>query len=379
MLATLLTTLVGASTLGDFLPTLTPVSFDPAPRNESHVMVDSVFNGARAEVANSKITQIVASKDVVTGRPLAMKVITSVAGVADTSSLSYTWLTPQVFKTLQTGIKYGAMNVPLSLTSSATSASAGVTTQDLSGNLLGTTFAVSRDSITWNAKGFPLYAKVMTADMATLSAYVLQGKNPPLLDSRRSITRFAPDDTTPVFRLNESYVGGAWKVVDSSTVTLVDGRPSILTVWDSTGTTMRDSLVWKDGRLVNRYRAGQIVGFAYDAGGRIQTRSVNALSGAPIAWTTWQYDGALSIARPVASQILSIQSSSSNRSAVLRLEKSAMVRVSVHAVDGRLIGLLADGQLPAGVSSFSLNGIRGAAIVKVRGADFSATASIPSR
>lgn len=384
MLAALLTTLAGATSIGDFLPALTPISFDPSPRNESYVSVDSSYTGnAWNEVADSRVIQTVATKDAATGRPTSQKIVSSVAGVVDSSTLAYTWLTSEVFKSLATNIKYNALTVPLTLTSTATAAADGKTIQDLSIDLMGAT-KVSRDSLTWNGKGHPLFAKVQMANLDSLVVYMMSGKVPPLHESQRSVTRYASDDTTPVYRFNEGSVGGAWLAVDSSTVTLEAGRPSILTVWDSTGksgTFTRDSLVWVDGRLSKRIRAGFVTSFTYDAVGRVLTRTTSSGSGdalVPVSRTSYSYEGNLSIGRRQAGSVLSILSSRANRSAVLRLETSAVVRVSVHAVDGRLIGLLANGQLPAGVSSFSLNGIRGAAIVKVSGAGISATATIPS-
>lgn len=384
MLAALLTTLAGATSIGDFLPALTPVSFDPSPRNESYVAVDSSYSGSSwSEVAGSRVVQTVASKDAATGRPTSQKIVSSVAGVADTSTLAYTWLTSEVFKTLSTSIKYNALTVPLTLTSSASTASEGSTTQDLSIQLMGAT-KVSRDTLTWNAKGMPLFAKVQMANLDSLLTYMMSGKVPPLHESQRSVTRYAADDTTPVYRFNEGCVGGLWLPVDSSTVTLEAGRPSILTRWDSagkSGTFTRDSLVWEDGRLSKRIRSGSITSFTYDAQGRVLTRTTSSGSGEallPVSRTSYSYESNLSIGRRQAGSVLSILSTRANRSAVLRLETSAVVRVSVHAVDGRLLGLLADGQMPAGTSSFSLNGIRGAAIVKVTGAGISATATIPS-
>jgi len=381
MLAALLTTLAGATSIGDFLPALAPVSFDPSPRSESYASVDSSYNGsAWSEVADSRVIQTVASKDAVTGRPTSQKIVSSVAGVVDSSTLTYTWLTSEVFKTLTTSIKYSGMAVPLTLTSTATAAADGKTIQNLSA--MGS--VVSRDSLTWNAKGFSLFAKVQMANLDSLLVYMMAGKVAPLHESQRSVTRYASDDTTPVYRFNEGYVGGAWLAVDSSAITLVAGRPSILTVWDSAGKSgvfTRDSLVWVDGRLSKRIRTGSVTSFTYDAVGRVLTRTASSGSGqalVPVSRTTYSYDSYLSIGRRQAGSVLSILSTRANRSAVLRLETSAVVRVSVHAVDGRLLGLLADGQMPAGTSSFSLNGIRGAAIVKVSGAGISATATIPS-
>ena len=60
MLASLLGALIGAASfvpdLADYQPSLSPLSFDPAPKGESFVAVDSVRSGnAWVEVEDSRI------------------------------------------------------------------------------------------------------------------------------------------------------------------------------------------------------------------------------------------------------------------------------------------------------------------------------------
>jgi hypothetical protein len=380
MLVALMTALAGAG-LGDYIPALQPLSFDPDPRNLSYVSVDSTWNGSSwSEVADSRYVQVVSALDATYGRPTAVKKITVASGVADTSNQAYTWLTGEVFKTLQLDATLSGFPVTLSLASSATSAAVDSTTQKLSlGSSLTSPAVVSRDSTTWNSKGNPLYVKIWEADTTNLTTDLLGGIAPTLLESQVSNTSYASGDSIPVYRLNQAKVGTAWNTVDSSVVTLSGGVPSILVRKDATG-LVRDSLAWNGSLLASRTSTDSTTEFAYDNGGRVLTRTTYAVSGATktaVSRRTYAYDAAnLAVSRRLSGVQLTIVSNQGNRSVVIRLDRSELVRVSVYGMDGRLIGPLADGQLPAGTSTFSLNGIRGAAVVKVVGAGVTTSASL---
>lgn len=381
MLASLLGALVGAAPfapdLAAFQPTLSPISFDPAPISESYTSEDSVYTKSGwVVVAGSRVVQSVSSRDA-SGRPTSVRVVANTEGVADTSVRTQTWLNSQILETLKTSFSFSSIPVSLEL---ASSVSGSTVSQSLAmSSMLFKANVAARDTLVLNGKGHPTSLTLWTLDTAGMFTKLMSGAALSLLPAARSFTGYA-SDTMPQARAIQSWVSGAWKVVDSSRVELVNGIPVILHHTDSTGTT-RDSLVWNSGRLVERIGGGQVTTFSYDASGRVLKRLTSQISGdlrLPISSTSWSYEAPAGIGRYVHAPVLSISNVGQNRTALLRLEKSTIVRVSVHGIDGRLIGLLANGQLPAGVSSFSLNGIRGAAIVKVKGSGISATASLPS-
>lgn len=381
MLASLLGALVAASFVPDlaaFQPTLSPISFDPAPVAESYVSVDSLYTGSGwSEIAGSRVVQTVSATDA-SGRPTTVKVVTSLDGIADTSARTQTWINSQVLGTLKTTFSFSSIPVNLELASIASGSSVSQSLT-LSSLLFKKPNVAARDTLVLNAKGYPVSLSLWSLDTAGLVTKLVSGTALSLLPGARSFTSYLAD-TLPQARAIQAWVSDAWKVVDSSRVEFQEGVPAILHHVDSTGAT-RDSLVWSGNRLVERVRNDEITAFTYDISGRVVKRVTTRLSGelkVPVSSRTWNYEAPAGIGRYVHAPVLSIASAGQNRTALLRLEKSALVRVSVHGVDGRLIGLLANGQLPAGISSFSLNGIRGAAIVKVKGSGLSATASLPS-